>query len=266
MQTINHSIIKQLVKPEPDSHKGQNGRVLVIAGSEKYHGALLLGLQTVSRVVDMVYVYTTPNNLELVEKLKSEMAVFISVKEKELKETINLVDAVLVGPGLEESRENKKLVEKLLKKYPEKKVIIDATAIWQLDPSILHENCVLTPHSREFEQIFNCDPTPDNVLKMAKYYGCIVVLKGRYDYVSDGQELYQNKTGNVGMTKGGTGDIVSGVVTGLASKNSLLTSALAGIYLAGVAGDKLYDKYGTFYNAEDMVKSLGELWKDELFN
>lgn len=260
MKIIDKLILKQLYKPAPNSHKGQNGRVLVIAGSEKYHGALLLSLETVSRIVDMVYVYTTPNNQGLVEKLKSEIAVFINVKEKELKDTIELVDVILVGPGVEENKENKKLVEKLLKKYPEKKIVIDATAIWQLNPELLHENSIVTPHSREFEHIFNCDPTALNVLKMAKYYSCTIVLKGKYDYVSDGIELYENKTGNVGMTKGGTGDVVSGLITGLTAKNDVLTAALSGIYLAGLSGDKLYKKFGTFYNTEDVIRSLGEVW------
>lgn len=260
MKNIDKNILNQLKKPDLNSHKGQNGRILVIAGSEKFHGALLMAIETASRVVDMVYVYTTENNQNLVEKLKSEIAVFIGIKEKELKNTIELVDAILVGPGLEENKANKKLVEKILKKYPDKKVVIDATAIWHLNPDILHKNCIITPHSREFEQVFKCDPKSDNVLKMAKYYQCTVVLKGKYDYVSDGEDLYENKTGNVGMTKGGTGDVVSGLITGLVAKNDILVSAQAGIYLVGLVGDKLYEKYGTFYNAEDVIESLGEMW------
>lgn len=262
MKIINRTIFSGFCGPNPDSHKGKNGRVLVIAGSNKFHGALLMALQTASRVVDMVYVYSTESNQELVDKLKSEIAVFINIKEKELKETINLVDAILVGPGVEENKSNKKLVELLLKKYPEKRVVIDATSIWQLNPELLNKNVIITPHSREFEHIFKCDPVPDNVLKMAKYYQCTIVLKGRYDYVSDGKELWENKTGNVGMTKGGTGDVVSGLIVGLMAKNDLLFSALAGIYLTGLAGDLLYKKYGTFYNAEDVIKSLGEIWQE----
>lgn len=264
MQNIDKNILTKLNKPNPDSHKGQNGRVLVIAGSEKFHGALLMAIETASRVVDMVYVYTTENNQNLVEKLKSEVAVFINVKEKELWNTVELVDSVLVGPGLEENKINKKLVEKILKKYSDKKVVVDATAVWHLNPELLHKNCIVTPHSREFEQIFKCDPVSDNVLKMAKYYDCTVVLKGKYDYVSDGKELYENKTGNVGMTKGGTGDVVSGLITGLVAKNNILVSAQAGIYLTGLAGDKLFEKYGTFYNAEDVINSLGEVWGNEI--
>lgn len=257
MELINDSILGQLKKPNPDSHKGDNGRVLIIAGSEKYHGALLLAIQSASRLVDMVYVHSVEQNLRLVEKLKSEISVFISVEAGELWETINLVDAVLIGPGLEENRTNKKLVEKILKKYPDKKTIVDATAFWHLDPFWLHSNCIVTPHTREFENTFKCAPIAENVLKMAKYYQCVVVLKGKYDYVSDGKVLFENRTGNVGMTKGGTGDVLAGLITGFAATNGLLASAKAGAYLNGLAGDKLFEKQGTFYNAEDLVKKVG---------
>ena len=258
MNIISDSILKKLQRPKPDSHKGQNGRILVIAGSDKFHGALLLTIQTASRIVDMVYVHSVAQNLKLVEKLKSEVSVFISVTEKELWDTIELVDLVLIGPGLEENSFNKNLVKKILKKYPEKKTLIDATAFWNIDPLLLHKNCIVTPHSREFENTFKCAPTPENVLKMAKFYDCVVVLKGRYDYVSNGKELWENRTGNVGMTKGGTGDVVAGLIGGLAAKNDNLTAALAGIYLSGLAGDSLYKKFGTFYNAEDLVNGLGK--------
>jgi NAD(P)H-hydrate epimerase len=259
MQIINKNILNSLYKPSKASHKGQNGRILIIAGSEKFHGSLLMALQTASRVVDMVYVYS-PSNESLIKKLKTEISVFINIFSNELWETINLVDAILIGPGLAENRENKKLVEKILKKYPEKKVVIDATAFWHLNPLLLHLNCLVTPHSREFANTFACEPTPDNVLKMAKYYQCTVILKGKNDYISNGRELWKNTTGNVGMTKGGTGDVLAGLAVALLSKNDVLTSALSATYLTGLAGDELYKKFGTFFNAEDVIKSLGEIW------
>ncbi len=263
MEIIKPDILKRLNKPNLNSHKGQNGRLLVIAGSEKFHGALLMSMQTASRIVDMVYVHS-PANTSLIDKLKSEIAVFINVSSGELWETIDLVDTILIGPGLEETRANKNLVHKILKKYPEKKVVVDATAFWHLDPLLLHSNCIVSPHSREFENTFKCEPNSDNVLKMAKYYQCAVALKGKYDYVSDGKELYENKTGNVGMTKGGTGDVVAGIISSLLCTNDPLTSALAGIYLAGYVGDKLKERVGTFYNAEDLIGELGRVWKKEI--
>jgi len=86
-------------------------------------------------------------------------------------------------------------------------------------------------------------------------------LKGKSDFISDGKKLYENTTGNVGMTKGGTGDVLAGLIGALAATNDNLTAALAGTYLNGLAGDRLYEKVGTFYNAEDLVGAVGEVWK-----
>lgn len=264
MQIINSDILKALVKPNIASHKGQNGRILVIAGSDKYHGALLMAVKSASRIIDMVYVHSVDANLKLIEKLKSEIATFICVTAGELWETVDLVDAILIGPGLEESRLNRKLVERLLKEHPDKKVIVDATALWHVDPELLHPNCVVTPHSREFMNVFGCDPTEENVLKMAKYYQCKIVFTSATDIISDGKDVWLNKTGNEGMTKGGTGDVLSGLITGLSATNDLLISAQVGAYLNGLAGDRLKAKVGTFFNAEDLIGELGEVWKELL--
>ena len=258
---VEKTIFEKIHTPVAESHKGQNGRMLVIAGSERFHGALLLAVQTASRLVDMVYVHSTKENLNLIKKLRSEVATFIAVSEKELQRTIELVDAILIGPGLPECGETIALVHNILSEYPEKKTIVDATAIWHVKPGCLHENCIVTPHSREFENVFGVDATEANVLAMAKKYNGIVTLKGKVDYISDGKVLYENHTGNVGMTKGGTGDVFAGTIAALATVNDTLTATLAGAHLVGLAGDVLYQKKGTFYNAEDVIESLGEVWK-----
>jgi len=264
MKQIDQTILSQLRRPDSTSHKGQNGRLLVIAGSDKYHGSLLLSLQAASRIVDMVYVYSVEKNLDLVAKLQQDISVFIPVREGELWETVALVDTVLIGPGLAETEETFEMKEKLLKKFPEKKVVIDATAMWHLKPELLHTNCILTPHSREFENVFACHAEAPCVQKNAETYNCTIVLKGARDYISNGKELFENSTGNVGMTKGGTGDVLAGVVAALACTNDCLVSALAGIYLSGVAGDRLLERVGTFFNAEDVIRELGSVWEEYL--
>ena len=269
MQTIDASILTQVHKPEAESHKGQNGRVLVIAGSHKYHGALLLCIQAVSRIVDMVYVSTTENNWPLIDALKSDITTFISVKPGELEKTIQLVDSIIIGPGMETTNgageeiieENREFVHDLLKKHPDKKFVVDATALWHVNPDCLHENCIVTPHSREFEEVFKMPPSAEATQTAANSFGGVVVLKGKSDFISDGKKLYENTTGNVGMTKGGTGDVLAGLIGALAATNDNLTAALAGTYLNGLAGDRLYEKVGTFYNAEDLVGAVGEVWK-----
>ncbi|OGH79224.1 MAG: NAD(P)H-hydrate dehydratase [Candidatus Magasanikbacteria bacterium RIFOXYB2_FULL_40_13] len=262
MQLAGAEIFKKIRRYQPASRKGDNGVVLVIAGSNKYHGALLLSVEALSRIADMVFVHSVAGNLKIIKKLKSEIATFISVKDSELEETIKRADVVLMGPGLEESKKNSDLLKKILTGYKNKKVVLDATSLWQLNPEWLNENCIVTPHKKEFEKVFGAKPIPQNVLKMASKYHCVVLLKGQSDYISDGEEIYENKTGNEGMTKGGTGDALAGIVAGFYSGNDALTAALAGAYLNGRAGDNLYKRKNTFYSAEDLVEELGNTFAE----
>lgn len=262
MKQVTSDVCRKLTSPDSDSHKGQNGRILVIAGSDTYHGSLLMTIQAASRIVDMVYVHSIEENLDLVQQLRSEISTFIAVGKKDVWSTVELVDAIIIGPGLEETDETVELTKKLLTTYPTKKVIVDATSFWHINPEWLHENVIAAPHSREFENVFSCHAQPKCVQNVAHKYGCTIVLTGPTDYISDGNELWENHTGNVGMTKGGTGDVLVGIVGALAATNDCLVSALAGTYINGVAGDRLYERVGTFYNAEDVITELGEVWKE----
>lgn len=269
MQQIDAGVVHTLVQPEPNSHKGNNGRVLVIAGSDKFHGALLMCVKTASKIVDMVSVYTTPSNRGLIDGLKSEMAAFVAVRDEDLEKAIQAADAIIIGPGMEttdevgeeKAEETRSFVHDLLEKHQDKKWVVDATALWHVDTNCLHKNCLLTPHSREFQNVFGLEPTAENTKKAAQTFGGVVVLKGASDYVSDGETLFENTTGNVGMTKGGTGDVLAGLIGGLLATNDLCAAAKAGVYLNGVAGDQLYDRVGTFYNAEDLLEEVGKVWK-----
>ncbi|HAZ28913.1 MAG TPA: NAD(P)H-hydrate dehydratase [Candidatus Magasanikbacteria bacterium] len=263
MNILDHTILERIARPLPMSHKGQNGRLLIIAGSDTFHGALVLTVEAASRLVDMVYVHSTKENLKLIQKLRQNIATFIAVSAKKLWEVIELVDVIAMGPGLPEDEQTIALVHDILEKYPNKKIIVDATALWHVEPGYLHKNCILTPHSREFENVFHCDATKENVQKMAQQYACTIVLTGATDYISDGAVLFANTTGNVGMTKGGTGDVLVGLIAGLYTVNETLVSALAGTYLNGFAGDRLHQRVGTFFNAEDLIQEAGRVWGEQ---
>jgi NAD(P)H-hydrate epimerase len=82
--------------------------------------------------------------------------------------------------------------------------------------------------------------------------------------VSDGNIRYENYTGNAGMTKGGTGDVLSGLIGGLLAKNDKMVAGEAGVYINGLAGDRLYEKKSTFYNAEDLIEEIGKVWQEKI--
>ncbi len=248
--------VKILHRPSADSHKGDNGKLLIIAGSRKYHGALLLSAKMAGKTVDLVYISSVTENNELINKMKSMLAEFITVSRQEVDSQIKKVDAVLIGPGLGISQDSKKMVNQLLKKYTGKKFVLDADALKVVDKKLLNQNCIVTPHSGEFKSLFGKVASKKSAKEMAKKHGCVIVLKGRTDCVAGPSQFKINETGNPGMTKGGTGDVLAGLIAALACKNELFLSASAGVFICGLAGDRLKKKVGFYYNASDLVKEI----------
>jgi NAD(P)H-hydrate epimerase len=250
---ITKKIFNRLFFPKPNSHKYQNGLVLVIAGSKQYHGSLVFSAVTASRLVDLVFVCTAPENFQIIKKYSPA---FIVNDYSAVLPLAKRVDSILIGPGIEENKKMKSLVEKIVLQNKNKKIVLDATALRLVEAKKLHSNCCVTPHAKEFVALFGCKPTQKNVFAMAKKYSCVVCLKGKTDFVSDGKKLYCNFTGNSGMTKGGTGDTLAGLVVGFAAKSSLLDATIASCYLNGFAGDLLLKERGFMFNATDLMEKL----------
>ena len=241
MDTFDINSLKKLYLPRAGSHKGQNGKLMIIGGSYLFHGAPLWALKTASRIVDMVFFASIPENNELTQKLKSEIYDFISIPRDKIDNYIKEADVILLGTGLprEEGREEGdestgELTKNLLEKYPNKKWVLDAGSLTEMDPDWLKQlkgNVVITPHSQEFFKLFkikiqksNIKPTDQSlkineeiILEMAREYSCTILLKGQTDVVCSSFDSAQGETrcvrvsgGNEGMTKGGTGDVLAG--------------------------------------------------------
>lgn len=234
----------KLYQPPKKSHKGQNGVLLIIGGSKKYHGALLYAGQMAAKIVDLIYIYTNKENQEVIKKLKPQFPGFIAIEKKELGRYIKKSDCLLIGPGLE----NKKITNQILKKYPEKKFILDAGAFAGLNKKLLNRNIVLTPHHGEYKKLFK----DLSVRHAAKKYNCTILRKGSIDEICNWRKCCYNKGGNAGMTKGGTGDVLAGLVAGLACKNDLFTAASLASRLNKKAGERLFRKFKYYYNALDL--------------
>ena len=274
MKTIDKNIVSKIYLPDKFSHKGQNGKLLIIGGSSLFHGASLWALKTASRVVDMVFYLSTDTNQEYADNLNKQVYDFINIKIDELNNYIKEADAVLVGPGMvrtEIKRNNIKdfklnknnientysLVKYLLCQYPKKKWVIDAGALQVMEVDWLKKlpEVIITPHQKEYNKLFD-QKTRENIQQLAKKYNCTIVLKGPTDIICSPKVCVQNKTGNEGMTKGGTGDVLAGLVAALACKNDCLLAASAGTYITGLAGNELMDKVGTFFNASDLCEQI----------
>lgn len=285
MDKVIKKLISRLYLPPLDSHKGQNGKLAIIGGSKLFHGASLWALKTASRIVDMVFYSTVKENKPLLKKLKSEIYDFIYIPQNKIKDYIQQSDAVLIGPGMVSSAKNKsgtgesyqqtkEILKKLLFNFPQKKWIIDAGALQVMEVEWLKKikKVIITPHKKEFQKLFkikelnkfNFKDLRKLVWRKSREYGCVIVLKGKIDIICSKNECFLNKTGNPGMSKGGTGDVLAGLISALACKNDLFLAGCLGAYINGLAADRLFQKVGFYYNASDLCEEIPKTLKSIL--
>jgi len=263
--------VKFLQKPKKDSYKSKNGELLVFGGSDLFHGAPLMATMAASKFIGSVFFYTCPANRELVKDMKIKLQEFIVLRDEDLEKYSGYANVILAGPGLEDNVDNKSTLTYLLNSYPEKVFVLDAYAIAMANPENNpqnkrgFENCILTPHRGELRHIFKGAKMTGLEGKLRRFCienKCDLVLKGSTDLLfSAGGEFRMNKTGNPGMAKGGTGDVLSGMVAALACKNDPWEAVMAGTFLNGVAGDEARKEFGYNFSATDLIPYLQKAYK-----
>lgn len=250
-----------MLSRKSDSHKGENGKVMIIGGSRLFHGApILCALGAENSGVDLVYPFLPPCQME-VAKTYSLNFILQSFAEdiltsKDVKPILKFskeVDAVVIGPGLGTDAKTKTAVKTLLTEL-EVPTVVDAGALMYLNN--LPEVCVLTPHRGEFLNMTGEDPTPKNVQKWAKNLKATIVCKGPEDIISNGKELAINDTGNALMTVGGTGDVLGGFIGGLlAQKMKAFDACKYATRLLGLIADNMADMEASI-QAIDVARSI----------
>ncbi len=231
----------------------------------------------------MVFYASVPENNAIVQQAKAEFRNGIVIRREQIEDYVAEADCILIGPGMvraekgqaarslyqvaslgdipddmEEGIQTRVVAEYLLQKYPHKKWVIDAGALQMIDPEWLLPlpNVIITPHPKEFERLFGILPTPETVQALSKKYGCIIVLKGHEDIVSRPDEAVVIAGGNPGMTKGGTGDVLAGLIASLACTNDMWLSACAGSFFNKRAGESLEERMGLYFNASDLALEI----------
>ncbi len=258
---------KNIKLPEPNSHKGQNGKLLIIGGSELFHAASKWSLDTASKFVDMVFYCSIPSNNELIQHAKQNFWNGIVITRDQIEDYIQEADCILIGPGMTREKETATLTDMLLTTYPTKKWVIDAGALQMVDPKLLTQNMIITPHHNEIKVVLDrleAHFSEAEAMKTSKQLGGVtVVLKGATDLVFTSEELIEVQGGNAGMTKGGTGDVLAGLIAALYCTNDALTSAVVGSYINKKAGEELAKEVGPFFNASDLVQQVPKtLWQE----
>ena len=270
---------KMFAKRSPDVHKGNCGKVLIIAGSKGLTGAATLtakatvrsgaGLVTLG-IAESLHDIMETKLTEVMTKPLSEAAVGVMGEDAviDIQEMSIQSDIVAIGPGLGRHAETMTAVRQIIKSV-EKPLVIDADALYALvdHTDILVEAKavpVLTPHSGEMARLVGL--TADEVNQDRVYitraaaieWGSIIILKGARTLVAfpDGG-VYININGNAGMATGGTGDVLTGVIAGLIGQGlSSHEAALVGVYLHGLAGDIVARGGMIGMTASDLIRAL----------
>jgi ADP-dependent NAD(P)H-hydrate dehydratase / NAD(P)H-hydrate epimerase len=271
------TIKKLLRKRDPLSHKGDNGRVLVIGGSADYHGApILAGRAALRAGADLVYMYVPECNFDVTRASTPDFIVkqykgdyFSGRAASDIIEFGKTCNSILLGPGLGEKESVIEGVLEILKKL-RVPTVLDASAIQALKKIRkfpLEQDILITPHHNEFSHLVDRDIRVDEgdtnsvilLRSIAMDLHLNIVLKGPTDLVaSDEGDVMKCRTGNAGMTVGGTGDVLAGIGAALmAGGNSGFASAQGATFICGAAGDRAYRRFGNGLMASDVVEEIG---------
>lgn len=243
-QLISKPFIQHIYTPRKAfTHKGNYGHALIIAGNTGKMGAALMATHACLRAGAGLTTVNVPSAFlnSIHTSLPEAMC---TLREDDLN--FEKITAVGIGPGLGTEKDAQKLVEQTLQQFKQK-IIIDADALNIISKnkkllSQISDQTILTPHPKEFERLFgkakNDFERIDMALQQSKKLNCVIVLKGRYTLIAKNGEGWFNTTGNAGLAKGGSGDILTGIITALlAQKYDPLQAALLGVYLHGLAAD-----------------------------
>jgi hydroxyethylthiazole kinase-like uncharacterized protein yjeF len=267
----------------PTAHKGDFGRLLVIGGSEVFSGApALVALAALRTGVDLVYVAAPAKTATAISSMSPDL---ITIKLDgdhlnpsniaALKPYVDIVDAVVLGPGAGLHAETKEFVKACVAAVEKagKALLLDADGLKAFAEfkKPLKAPLVLTPHAGECA-LLTGGKLPESIAeKIAEVQGTaaklhsVILLKGPVDVVCNGQRFKLNFTGNAGMTVGGTGDVLSGIVGAfLAQKADAFEAAVAGAFVNGAAGDLVADDIGHHMMATDIINWIPNVLTDPM--
>lgn len=254
-----------LPENEKKSHKGDNGILVVVGGSSEFFGAPIYVAKSALRMgPDLVFLFSPSSihnhiasNLQDIILRKSGVD-FIELNYELMKTIQEKADSIAIGPGISKNplalEESSKIIEFSLSLN--KKVVIDADSLG----SVAHitdfrGNAVLTPHRGEFKSTFGAEPTEENAKRIADKINAVILLKGEVDIVTDGKVLKKNTSyHHQSMTRGGTGDLITGAVGALLSKKvDPIHSAFLASYITGKAGLLMFQKKGYGYFTSEII-------------
>ncbi|MGR3317736.1 MAG: NAD(P)H-hydrate dehydratase [Candidatus Anammoxibacter sp.] len=283
--------LPQITPRNPDSHKGDYGRVFVIAGSTGFTGAAYLCSKAALRAGAGLVTLGVPESLNAIMETKLTCVMTLplaqtsagtlakAAKTKILDFSKNY-DVIVIGPGLSQHPETKELVISLLHEV-NLPIVLDADGLNAIAGKLrllndAQNSVVLTPHPGELARLMNFGSTANvqnDRVKIAKEFinvtgqnekkEVVLVLKGNGTIVINNDNMYTNTTGNPGMASGGTGDVLSGIIAALIGQRfKAFEAAQLGVYIHGLAGDLAAKENGeTSMIATDIIDCLANAFR-----
>ncbi len=266
------------------SHKGDNGHVLIIGGGPYLGAPALAGLAALRMGADIVTIATPSSCRQSIASFSPDLIVhplshpnhLHSDDLSILEPLIEKSNSVVIGPGIGGEKETQQTVQQLITIFcnKQKPLVIDADAIQAIGEKhelLTSSHIVITPHGGEFTKLTgkilpqNLEEKKDMVQEIAKYLDVTLFVKGPVDIISDGTFTKQNIVHHEAMTVGGTGDVLSGIIGSLLSKQvSPYDAARVGAFVNGSAGILAFEQYSYGMLASDIITSIPKVLKQYL--
>lgn len=269
--------LHRIYKSRPKwSKKGDFGRLLVVGGSHEYSGAPAIASLAAYRAGCDIVITAVPEIIAHTVRLYSPDLIVYPLKgkylgKKHVKEIMALQKkntAMVIGNGLSRKKSVLPAVRDILKKT-KIPTVVDADALHAVAKKEVKKNFLLTPHAHEFfvlsgKKVGNSVTERKRAVQsLSRKLGCITLLKGHVDVISNGKKIAVNRSGNPYMTKGGTGDVLAGVCGALLAREiDPFTAAQAGAYITGKAGDLAAREKKEGLMATDVVGKTSQVIKE----
>lgn len=247
--------IETLLPSRPfDSHKGKNGHSLLIVGSDRYHGAAVLSAKACLRAgTGLLTVLTVDAVRHALDTVPEAITASVGRTWRDADTTVSAhldrKSAIGIGCGIGEGDIAQLLASALALKCP---LVLDADALNELSRhrellGLLHEKVVLTPHPGEMARLLNCsvEEVLEAPTEAGKQFPCTVLLKGATTVIRKGERVCYSVFGNAGLAKGGSGDVLTGIIVALLAQGlKPFDAARAGAYLLGAKADEAFRLLG----------------------
>lgn len=269
MEKLEIDYIKQFLKKRLlNSHKGDFGHALLIAGSVQKVGASIIAAKACLRSGAGLLTVSIPK--------EERSSIFTCIPEAMLHFREEQIDfskynSLAIGPGLEQDAAAQKLLYSTLSKtkYP---IVIDADALNILSSNqdwltLLPKDSILTPHPKEFDRLFGLHNSKEDriqtAIQKANEYNCIIVLKGHQSVITNGHRTFVNTSGNAGLAKGGSGDALTGIILAFLAQNyEPINAAKLAVFIHGLSADiTLQTQSEESMLITDVIENLGKAFQ-----